>query len=269
MNQLFNNIKWFFKYLSKGSIKIGHHFWTCPFKYWISACLYWKRPKLKFYLGRIGNKVTGVYDHDSEILDKDGQPIFKKDDPIITQCGIWPFVTWKYLEWYMPKWCQKYFPLTVISRSVSWKDKYNTPRYERAGIFTIIWGIDINKAWQFCMLVKAPEVYADISEEDKEKLKDSENSDWLLKLHDDDYWETMLWYTNYAGKNFEEAYRTWPNGNWSTTVKIGEDEDGNPISASINLGPSWNPGFFTKRGLKKMEKVKQEEIKNSKYNLKV
>ena len=266
--KLFNNIKWFFKYLTKGTLKIGNHFWTCPFKYWISSCLYWKPPRVEFYHGRIGNKITGVYDHDSDILKNDGQPLFKKGDPIITQCGVWPFATWKYLEWYMPKWCQKYFPLTVISRSIGWKDKFDEPRYERPGIFTIIWGTDINKAWQFAITVKAPIAEFHIPEEEKQKIMELDNRE-TLNSHEDDYWETMLWFVCYNEKNFENAYKTWPNGNWSTTVKVGEDENGEPVYASLNLGPSWNPNFFTKRGLKKMEKVKQEELKNNKFNFKI
>lgn len=267
MIQIFNNIKQFFKNLKQGTLHIGRCYWTNPFKYYISSCLYWKRPTIKFYLGRIGYKVTGVYDHDSSIVDKDGKHLYQKGDPIKEQCGVWPFVTWNYLTWYMPKWCQKYFPLTVISRDVGWKDKWNEPRFERNPIFTIIWGTDINKAWQFAFTLKAPKVDFDIPENIKNNLKNCKEP--VFFNIEDDYWETMLWYCAYAKKKFKEAYKTWPNGHWSTVAEIGVDDEGKPILDNIDLGPSWNKNFFTKLGKKLIQKVQEEQKYEDLYNLKI
>ena len=138
--------------------------------------------------------------------------------------------------------------MTVISRDVGWKDKWNEPRFERNPIFTIIWGTDINKAWQFAFTLKAPKVDFDIPENIKNNLKNCKEP--VFFNIEDDYWETMLWYCAYAKKKFKEAYKTWPNGHWSTVAEIGVDDEGKPILDNIDLGPSWNKNFFTKLGKK-------------------
>lgn len=241
----FKSIKKFFKYLKSGHLWIGPLFLTCPFNTWWKCRKYWHKPKFLFYAGRIGQRNAGYYEEDCTIKNAEGKPLYKKGDKRTEQCGVWPFVSWNCITNNMPKWRQKIFPLTIISRDICWKDKYNEPRYEYPGIFSLIWGTNINKAWQFCMLVQPP-------------VLNSFSKSFFGggSAHGDSYWETMLWYLNYCDKDFKKAYETWPNGHWIKTVRIGENEDGSPIFKEEDTGPSWHPLFFKDRGLKIMNEVK-------------
>lgn len=218
---------------------------TCPFKEWWLARKYFKRPHLKFYCGRIGRRFAGVYTEDSEIKDTKGNPLFKKGDPIITQCGLWHFMTWEYLKWYKPKWMLKYFPLTVTSHSVLWKDKWDSPRFERPGIFSLIWGTDIMKAVQFCFIVEAPKVKCDLPEEKLAKLPEEHSYG-----DSEEYWEMMLWhlYYNNEVRDLSLSAKSFPWGEKTTIID----------SEVVNLGPDWNRNFLTKKG----KKITDEIIKN-------
>jgi len=255
----------FFKYLLKGKIYIGGHLYTCPFKTWWKARKYWKRPKFKFYIGRIGYKLTGYYDHDSSIKLSDGKLLYKKGDPIYDQVGVWYFASWNYLKWYKSKFRQKWFPLTIDSFDIGWKDKWNEPRYEMPGTFSIIWGNNIYNSWQICFRVEAPKIECYIPEEDKEFFKEHISVNHERPYSIDDYWETMLWFTEYCDCDFKKAFNSWQNGNWSTSYEDGVDENGKTKYVKFNLGPSWNPSFLTKRGLREMASaIKEKELERTK-----
>ncbi len=154
------------------SIHIGKYykFLQCPFATWWKARKYFKRPKFKFYFGRMQKKEW--YSGFSKFII---QPYFYIDK------GFRYFVSADYLKWSMSKW----FPILVESRDICWKDKFDTPRYEHPGFFSIIIGRNLKTAWQFAIVVKAPNIYF---------LNNGKTKD---KIHSDAYWESILWYNNY------------------------------------------------------------------------
>lgn len=154
------------------SIRIGgyHKYLQCPFATWWKARKYFKRPKFKFYFGRMQKKEW--YTGSNKFII---QPYFYVDK------GFRYFVSGDYLKWSMSKW----FPILVESRDICWKDKYDTPRYEHPGFFSIIIGRNLKTAWQFAIIVKAPDIYF---------LNNGKTKD---KIHAEAYWESMLWYNNY------------------------------------------------------------------------
>ena len=242
-------IKRFIKDLRNGCLCIGNNVWVYPLRTWKKACRYWQKPVPKIYHGRIGYRKVGVYNEDSTIKKKNGELLYRKGDAIETQCGVWLFASWDYLKWGKPKWVQKLFPLTVISRDVGWKDKYGEPRYEHPPVFSIIWGANIRRAWQFCITFTAPEADVAVPPAEYELLqKNSEVRD-LTKSMPEDYWETLLWYTNYSDCDFKKAYRTFNHSHWVVSVT---DDDGN--DKRVSLGSVWNPNFMTNEGLAEMNR---------------
>lgn len=242
-------IKRFIKDLRNGCLCIGNNVWIHPLRTWKKGRRYWKKPVPKIYHGRIGYRTVGVYEEDSKLTYADGKPLYRKGDKREEQCGVWLFASWNYLKWGKPKWVQKLFPLTVISRDIGWKDKYNEPRFENPPVFSIIWGTDIHKAWQFCVVFNAPEVDVSVSPAAYKLLQEKESVRDMTKSMPENYWETLLWYTNYCDCDFKKAYRTFSDDEWSTTIT---DEDGN--EKRISLGSVWNPNFMTNDGLAEMNR---------------
>lgn len=193
-------------------IKFGKHYKVlqCPFATWWKARKFFKRPKFRFYFGptcRVYGKRQSKF---GEYLD-------------YNQKGLWPMASLDYLKWRTPKW----FPIHIMSWDIGWKDKWNTPRYERPGFFVIYFGRDYYTCWQFSMVVKAPEVYC--------------CNDCTYPDQQDNYWESILWYLYYAHEynktidvNTRNGLRTYEDttcdivkarntmniNHWSTTKNI-------------------------------------------------
>lgn len=84
-------------------------------------------------------------------------------------------------------------PITIYSRGIFWKDKYNTPRYEdMPTIWIHLFGLDLIWCW------RAPVPNNEL----------------------DDYWEQVLWFIYYSDCNIKKAEQTWP---WRT-INSFEDE---------------------------------------------
>ena len=179
------------------TLQWGKHykFLQCPFKTWWKARKYFKKPKFKFYFGP-------MWKYKGRVKTK-----FGEYDDYKYKGGYWPYASTDYLKWYTPKW----FPIHVASSDICWKDKYNTPRYEHIGHFIIFFGRDYRKHWQFSMTVTAPEFFC--------------NNDCTVKDHDDNYWESMLWYLHYANtynasnnkRDIVKARNDMMNQHWSTS----------------------------------------------------
>lgn len=148
----------------------------CPFGTWWKARKYFKKPKFKFYFGP-------MWKYNGKVKTK-----FGEYDDYEYKGGYWPAASTEFLKWHTPKW----FPIHIASWDIGWKDKYNTPRYERPGYFIIFFGRDYHKHWQFSMTVTAPDFFC--------------NNDCTIEDHDDNYWESMLWYLHYA-----DTYNTLNN----------------------------------------------------------
>ena len=169
----------------------------CPFATWWKARKYFKRPRFKFYFGPL-HKYHGKV-----------KTQFGEYDDYTTK-GYWPMASTEYLKWYTSKW----FPIHVMSWDIGWKDKWNSPRYERPGHFIIFFGRNYKTCWQFSMVVKAPEVYC---------CNDCTRTD-----HEDNYWESILWYLNYAEsynklnkkQNLFKARQSMKRNHWSTSETI-------------------------------------------------
>lgn len=154
-------------------IHIGKYYkyLQCPFATWWKARKYFKRPRFKFYFGRMQKKEWNS-----------GSDVFKiKPQYIYMDKGFRYFLSGDYIKWNT----SELFPVLMESRDICWKDKYNTPRYEHPGFFSIIFGRDLRYAWQFVIVVEAPEIYYTKKNGTKEKLIE------------DMYWESILWYNNY------------------------------------------------------------------------
>lgn len=153
-------------------IEIGKYYkyLQCPFATWWKARKYFKRPRFKFYFGPMWKYKGKV------------QTEFGEYDDYEYKGGYWPCASTNYLKWYTPKW----FPIHVMSWDIGWKDKYDSPRYERPGYFIIFFGKDYHKHWQFSMVVTAPKFYC--------------NNDCTIEDFDDNYWESILWYSEYPDK---------------------------------------------------------------------
>lgn len=152
------------------TIQWGKHYkcLQCPFGTWWKARKYFKKPMFKFYFGPMWKYKGKV------------KTEFGEYDDYEYKGGYWPAASTEFLKWHTPKW----FPIHVSSWDIGWKDKYNTPRYEHPGYFIVFFGRDYHKHWQFSMTVTAPDFFC--------------NNDCTVKDHDDNYWESMLWYLYYA-----------------------------------------------------------------------
>ena len=148
----------------------------CPFGTWWKARKYFKKPKFKFYFGP-------MWKYNGKVKTK-----FGEYDDYEYKGGYWPAASTEFLKWNTPKW----FPIHIVSCDIGWKDKYNTPRYENPGYFIIFFGRDYHKHWQFSMTVTAPDFFC--------------NNDCTIEDHDDNYWESTLWYLHYA-----DTYNTLNN----------------------------------------------------------
>ena len=184
------------------SIKIGkyHKYFQCPFATWWRCRKYFKRPRFKFYFGPMwqyrGKKNTQFGEYDDHEY----------------KGGYWPMASTEYLKWHTPKW----FPIHIMSHDIGWKDKWNTPRYERPGYFIIFFGRNYKTCWQFSIVTHAPKIYC--------------CNDCTCEDFDDNYWESMLWYLHYADEynpddltyspNLIKARESFRTNNWSKTETI-------------------------------------------------
>lgn len=177
-------------------IEIGKYYkyLQCPFATWWKVRKYFKRPRFKFYFGPMWKYKGKV------------QTEFGEYDDYEYKGGYWPAASTEYLKWYTPKW----FPIHIMSWDIGWKDKHDTPRYERPGHFIIFFGRDYHKHWQFSMVVTAPKFYC--------------NNDCTIEDFDDNYWESMLWYLHYADtynilnnkRDIVKARNSMMNQHWSS-----------------------------------------------------
>ena len=212
----------------KYKIRSFFPYWTCPFKTWWKVRKYWIRPKFEFYFGPIGIRKN-------------------------KQVGVWTFVSWNYIT-SMSKWRKYLWPIIIMCHDIIWKDKYNSPRYEFPGTLNIIFGTNINRAWQFCILVKAPKIEYNISTNEKKYLQDHNGNDTIYHV-ESDYWESILNFLYYADKNFEKAYKLSKESEITTYIK-----DNNGFYIDIKLGPMWDPKFMTKKGYNKYFKASNYKI---------
>ena len=74
--------------------------------------------------------------------------------------------------------------IQIITRDVSWKDKYDTPRFED---YPFIW---------FSFLGYNIIIYWDLPEHQRNETED--------------YWEQALWYLYYCDGDINKAKETWP-----------------------------------------------------------
>ena len=206
--------------------KKHYKFLQCPFATWWKARKYFKRPKFKFYFGPMwkyrGKKKTQ----------------FGEYEDYEYQGGYWPMASTEYLKWHTPKW----FPIHIMSWDVGWKDKWDTPRYERPGYFIIFFGRNYRTCWQFSMVVKSPETYC--------------HNDCTRLDYDDNYWESILWYLHYADKynklnkkrNLYKARQSMKGGSFleTETININDFKIKEIGSESLELGNNHiNDGTFT------------------------
>ena len=149
--------------------KIGKYskYLQCPFATWWKARKYFRKPKFTFYFGP-------MWEYKGRVRTK-----FGKYDDYEYKGGYWPFVSTEYLKSHSLKW----FPIHIVSWDICWKDKYNSPRYERPGCFIIFFGKDYRKHWQLSILVSSPEVW--------------QRNNCNNIAYDDFYWESILWYLYY------------------------------------------------------------------------
>ena len=164
-------------------IEIGKYskYLQCPFATWWKARKYFKRPRFKFYFGPL-HKYHGKV-----------KTQFGEYDDYTTK-GYWPMASTEYLKWYTSKW----FPIHVMSWDIGWKDKWNSPRYERPGHFIIFFGRNYKTCWQFSMVVTAPKTFC--------------ANDCTIEDNDDNYWESMLWYLNYSDEYNKDIDVERPQG---------------------------------------------------------
>lgn len=172
------------------TIHIGKYykFLQCPFATWWKARKYFRRPQFKFYFGPMQKRYW------YEGSEKFGiEPKYLYEDK-----GFFYFVSFNYIKWKTSKW----FPILMESRDIVWKDKYNSPRYEHPGFFSIIVGRNPKTAWQFAMVVTSPKIYY------------LENVRERSLISEDSYWESILWYNNYYTEynsdvpNLQKAFKS-------------------------------------------------------------
>ena len=110
--------------------------------------------------------------------------------------------------WSPVLWCSKPSYIQIMTHDVSWKDKYDTPRYE---VPPYIWIhlFGFNLVW-----------YWDLPEHQRGRLTD-------------DYWEQALWYLYYYNSvsygrldvpNIEQAKESWPWSDYKTKQSTWSDE---------------------------------------------
>lgn len=102
--------------------------------------------------------------------------------PMVRRCKDWIFKLFRNHYWLSLGW-----PMYIYWNSLGWKDKFETPRFEWSPAFYIFF---FN--WQFCIWWNAP---------------DGDN---------DQYYEQILWWKNYANKDIKLAESTWGWNNYYT-----------------------------------------------------
>lgn len=208
-----------------------HSMWLqCPFASWWKARKYFKRPKLKFYCGRtckkkhIDSEKFGIHD-------------------VYEQKGFWPAVSTEWLRWNTFKW----LPVYIYSSDIGWKDKWDSPRYERPGYFIIYFGRSYQKSWQIGFSVTAPTLFR--------------YNDCTKETIDEEYWESLLWYVYYSKKygmsdykirDIVKARNTMRNSHWTSC----ESRD----IENFKVLDSREDGLFDERYY--IIKVESEELKH-------
>jgi len=191
-NEMSLSLKWTWK-------GVKHYkYLACPFAMWWKARKYFKRPKFKVYFGPIFKKGKW-YEGNEELGIKPGY--------IYNQIGYYPFASTEYVKRNTSKW----FPVFISSSDVMWKDKYGEPQYERPGYFTIIFGRDYHKAWQFLIMPKA--LYHNYT-----FIGNNGN----LEIHNayaDTYYEMLIWFNYYTKKDIRETFNTFPKGHVYTNCR--------------------------------------------------
>lgn len=87
------------------------------------------------------------------------------------------------------------WPVYIYWHGLGWKDKYESPRYEWSPGFYIFFF-----KWQFCIFWNS---------------FDNDN---------DQYYEQILWYLEYAGKDIKKAKETWPWSDSETKKSTWDDK---------------------------------------------
>lgn len=199
-------MRWSIKYDSKNmclEIHIGSYdkYLQCPFMTWWRARKYFKRPRIEFFFGPMWKNRGKRNTQWGEIDDYEYRG------------GYWPAASTEFLRWNRPKW-SRWIPIHIFSDDICWKDKWNTPRFERPGYFMIIFGNNYHTHWQLSFLFKAPKFFC--------------GNDCTHISNDDCYWESMLWYL-YYGEDYNKENdnkkdlikaRDTMQGNWVTTRNI-------------------------------------------------
>lgn len=104
--------------------------------------------------------------------------------PMVRRNKNWTFKLFS--NWYH---IQIGWPFAIGNLELGWKDKFNSPRAEWNPMFYIFFF-----HWQFCIHWTEP----------------------TSEKYPDKYWEQILWYLCYSGKDIKKAEETWP---WSCEGK--------------------------------------------------
>lgn len=98
-----------------------------------------------------------------------------KNLPMIRRSKSWIFKLFNNTYW-----LEIGFPIYIYWYGLGWKDKWETPRHEWNPSFQVYFF-----HWQFCMW-------------------------WVAPTEDNDlYWEMILWWSEYCGKNIKVAEDSW------------------------------------------------------------
>lgn len=193
--------------------KIKRAFWLeSPFKTYWKARKHFKKPVFQWYFCRVQKKQ--YYEEDVVIS---GKVFAKKGDPYYTNCGIVPFASLNYIG-SGDHWWNKFIQL--VSWDVGWKDKWETPRYERPPIYMWFIGTSSTKSIEIGFIL-AP---------CREALGKYKGVGWWGS-NDEHYWEQILWTVYYCDNDIVKARETWP---W-------QDMEGNS---------TWRDDYLTDKTLK-------------------
>jgi hypothetical protein len=94
-------------------------------------------------------------------------------------------------------WLQIGTPISIVKYGLGWKDKFESPRFEWNPSFQIYFFY-----WQFCIWWGSP---------------------YGVKA-DDLYFEMILWYSRYAGRDIKKAEETWGWADWYTKKSTWNDK---------------------------------------------
>ena len=193
------------------SIHIGKYYkyLQCPFATWWLSRKYFKRPRFKLYFGPMKKRYW--FEGNSEF---NIPPQYLYRDK-----GFFYFVSNDYIKWKTSKW----FPILMESHDIMWKEKWGYPRYEYPGFFSIIFGRNVETAWQFAFIVYPRTIIIPVKGSTK-------------KSCESDYWETMLTYLYYTKpkKSLIKSREMYGDDHWTTAT--------GPIE------PCWKNELLTKLG---------------------